>query len=295
VTENDATEIYALGRDSQWRRGPGSPGLETVTEVYALGRDSEETARLVRQADELAPEAERLLDYVGLKPGQSAIDLGCGPRGILALLRDRVSPGGRVVGLDADPAHTALAAQFAGDWAEIITADARKTGLASGSFDVVHARTLLINVPDPQEVVAEMTRLTRPGGWVAVHDVDAETAICYPPHPAFDQIQTVFRAVHTRNGADWRLGRRLPGLLRQAGLTEIGTEVVAQLYRPGSSRRTLLADLVHSMWPRALELGLASAAELAEADAQIRAHFADPDTLVISGLNFLVWGRRPVF
>jgi SAM-dependent methyltransferase len=32
-----------------------------------------------------------------------AIDLGCGPRGILDLLAERVSPGGQVVGLDADP------------------------------------------------------------------------------------------------------------------------------------------------------------------------------------------------
>jgi trans-aconitate methyltransferase len=40
-----------------------------------------------------------LLDRVGLRAGQAAIDLGCGPRGILDLLAARVSPGGQVVGL----------------------------------------------------------------------------------------------------------------------------------------------------------------------------------------------------
>jgi hypothetical protein len=55
--------------------GPG------VTAVYPLGSSAGESARLRRQADELAPDSAALLDRVGLRPGQSAIDLGCGPRG----------------------------------------------------------------------------------------------------------------------------------------------------------------------------------------------------------------------
>ncbi len=65
-----------------------------ATEVYALGSSRGESARLQRQADELAADSATLLDRVGLRPGQSAIDLGCGPRGIVDLLAGRVSPGG---------------------------------------------------------------------------------------------------------------------------------------------------------------------------------------------------------
>ena len=83
--------------------------------VYSLGSNPGESARLLRQADELAPDSRALLDRVGLLPGHSALDLGCGPRGILELLAGRVSPGGRVVGIDADPAHAAMAAEFAAD------------------------------------------------------------------------------------------------------------------------------------------------------------------------------------
>ena len=61
--------------------GPG------VVAVYALGSSGGESARLRRQADELAADSAALLDRVGLRPGQAAIDLGCGPRGILDLLR----------------------------------------------------------------------------------------------------------------------------------------------------------------------------------------------------------------
>ena len=131
--------------------------------VYALGRDPDETARLRRQSDELRPQSAELLDRIGLRPGQGAIDLGCGPSGILDQLSRAVSPGGRVIGLDADPAHTAMASQYARELGlanvEVVTADARRTGLPSGRFDLVHGRTLLATIPDPAEVVAEMVRL----------------------------------------------------------------------------------------------------------------------------------------
>ena len=182
--------------------------------LYALGSSPDESARLQRQAEELAAGSAALLDRVGLRPGQKAIDLGCGPRGILDMLAERVSPAGRVVGLDADPAHTAMAAEFAAGrglrGVEIMTADARSTGLPSGSFDLVHARTLLINLPEPAEVAAEMARLARPGGWVASMEPDTEHARCYPPHPAFGRLCEIFTVVFSRNGADPWIGRGYP-------------------------------------------------------------------------------------
>ncbi|MBV9422812.1 MAG: class I SAM-dependent methyltransferase [Solirubrobacterales bacterium] len=65
------------------------------------------------------------------------MDLGCGPCGDLELLHRRVSPGGRVVGVDSDPAHAQMASEFVSehgfDGVEIIAADARATGLAADS------------------------------------------------------------------------------------------------------------------------------------------------------------------
>jgi SAM-dependent methyltransferase len=265
--------------------------------VYPLGSSRGESARLQRQAEELAADSAALLDRVGLRPGQSAIDLGCGPRGILDLLAERVSPAGRVVGLDADPAHTAMAAGFAAarglSGVEIITGDARSSGLPPGSFDLVHARTLLVNLPEAAEAVAEMTRLARPGGWVASMEPDTEHALCYPPHPAFDRLRDIFTVAFGRNGADPWIGRRVPELFRRAGLEDVGVEARVQMYPHGNSRRTIRLDLVRSMRPQVLEMGLAAAAELDELDAAARAHLDDPHTVVMSGLLFLTWGRKP--
>jgi SAM-dependent methyltransferase len=270
---------------------------EDAAAVYALGSSTAESERLHRQAEELAADSAALLDKVGLRPGQSAIDLGCGPRGVLDLLAARVSPGGRVIGLDADPAHTAAVAGFAAErglgGVEVMTADARSTGLPSGSFDLVHARTLLVNVPDPAELVAEMTRLARPGGWVASMEPDEGLTWCYPPHPAFERVCEIFRAVISRNGASLTIGRQVSELFRAAGLEVAGVEARVQMYPLGHSRRMIRPDLLCSTRAQVVAMGLASAAELDELDAAARAHLGDPRTIVVTGLLFLVWARKP--
>ena len=268
-----------------------------AAEVYALGTNPAESARLRRQSDELRPQSTELLARIGLVPGQSAIDLGCGPSGILDLLSAAVFPGGHVVGLDADPAHTTMARQHASERGllnvDVVTADARHTGLPQDRFDLVHGRTVLVTIPEPAEVLAEMVRLARPGAWVASQEPDIENAFCYPPLPAWDRLVEIFRAGFSRSGADPLIGRRLPELYRQAGLEEIEVVVHAPVYPAGHSRRTILSDLVRSLRPMILDLELLGEEELASLDRAVRAHLADPRTLVLSHLLVVAWGRKP--
>ena len=63
--------------------------------VYSLGSSPAERDRLRRQSAELRGHSELLLDRVGVTAGWRAIDLGCGPSGVLDLLADRVGPAGR--------------------------------------------------------------------------------------------------------------------------------------------------------------------------------------------------------
>jgi SAM-dependent methyltransferase len=265
--------------------------------VYALGSNPEESARLRRQSEELRPYATELIRQVGLRPGQSAIDVGCGPSGILDLLASAVTPTGRVVGLDANPAHVEMARKYAAERdltaVEIVAADARRTGLPADSFDLVHGRTLLVTLPDPGEVLAEMVRITKPGGRVASQEPDAEAGLCYPASPAWDRLSEIFTKSFSREGADLRIGRRLAEMYRLAGLQDVEVTAYSPLHPPGHSRRTIRPDLVRSLHPMVLRLGLASERELEELDRAVRDHLADPDVIVMSHLLFVAVGRKP--
>jgi SAM-dependent methyltransferase len=201
------------------------------------------------------------------------------------------------VGVDRDPALVALARAFVQDRGfanvDIVEADARRTGLPDSSFDLVHARTLLVNIPDPESVVAEMARLVRPGGWVLGMEPDAAGRVYYPLNPFMDRLHEIFGATYRQDGADPAIGRRLPELFRRAGLTDVGVEARADVYPPGHSRRTIHPDLARSMRDKIVERGIAGEQELDDLDRVVREYLDDPRTLVLPHLFFLTWGRRP--
>jgi hypothetical protein len=158
----------------------------------------------------------------------------------------------------------------------------------------VSGRTLLVTIPEPGDVLAEMVRLVRPGGWVASQEPDPDNAFCYPPLPAWDRLREIFRASFGWSGADLLIGRRLTELYRRAGLEEIDVVVHAPVYPAAHSRRTILPDLVRSLRPVILEPGLSDERELAELDRAVREHLADARTLALADLLVVTWGRKPV-
>ena len=76
--------------------------MSAVGGNYPIQHRKGEIERLHIQADAIAPDAGVMLDRIGVQPGWTCLDLGCGPRGITDLLSERVGAGGRVVGLDKD-------------------------------------------------------------------------------------------------------------------------------------------------------------------------------------------------
>lgn len=262
--------------------------------LYAqvLGVSTEERQRLLAQAKDYEPEARWLLDRIGIPPGWRAIDIGCGPIGILDLLSERVGPEGEAVGLDLEPRFVELARRIAAERGlvnvRLVQGDATATGLPRDSFDLVHERLLLLS-PARERIVAEMVALARPGGIVAVEDIDMLTSYCEPAHPAWDRLLGVFRAFVGRSGVDVAVGRRVPGLLRAAGLVDVQAEVHLRLARPGEPRRMQLLTLREPL----LRSGVFAEAELNGLLASLQAHLADPNTVVVPGIWFQAWGRKP--
>jgi ubiquinone/menaquinone biosynthesis C-methylase UbiE len=263
---------------------------------YLLGHSANEEERLRRQPHELAPDSRRLLDQLDIRPGDQAIDVGCGPQGILDLLSERVGPTGTVVGLERSESTVRLARKFVAERqlrnVEVLEADAKSTGLPRDSFDVVHARLVLVNVPEPQRVVEEMIALARPGGVIASHEADWGAFLCNPPSRAWDRLLEVFLAYSRNKGIDLFVGRKTHQMFRAAGLTDIQVDPVIHVYPPGNNRRNILCDFLENVKGRILAERLMTEAEFHERLTELKLHLHDPDTLVISHLFVQVWGRK---
>src|SRR5215475_9164013 len=130
-----------------------------VDAAYALGRTPEEYERLRTQARMWEAPTGRLLDQIGLRPGASCLDAGCGPGETMRSMAERVGPAGRVLGIDVDAPLGAMALemlhrggyQHCAFQSHDLTADAPIPG---APFDLVYARLLLFHLPRRVDVLA---------------------------------------------------------------------------------------------------------------------------------------------
>ncbi|BAL91827.1 putative methyltransferase [Actinoplanes missouriensis 431] len=111
-------------------------------------------------------EAVRL---AGVQPGHVVLDIGCGTGRALPALAAAAGPTGRVVGLDFTP-DMLDAARKAGrdECATLLLGDARRLPVADAAADVLFAAGLVHHLPDPAAGLAELARVTRPGGTLAI-------------------------------------------------------------------------------------------------------------------------------
>src|SRR5579885_802458 len=263
---------------------------------YLLGDTPVEIRHLVEQAEVYATEAGELFDLVGVEPGSAAIDVGCGVMGVLHLLAERVGDGGRVAGLDREPRIVASARRIAeqrGLDVEIIESDATDTGIADATFDLVHARTLLLNVSNPLDIIAEMVRIARPGGVVALQEPDAAAWNCDPPHPAFDLFRREILNAYRRTGKDFNIGRRIARMLRDTGLGDVRARATARVTRPDEYYQTFLLTIASLVRDVILAAGGLTADEFDSYAAALRVHLALPGTLTIQPVMWQAWGRVP--
>lgn len=264
---------------------------------YLLGDSPAEIRHLVEQAEVYAEEARALFDEIGLRPGIAAIDIGCGVMGVVHVLAGAAGADGRVVGLDREPRMVEAARGFAGDRGlsvEFIEADATATGLAAGEFDLVHARTLLLNVSNPHEILDEMVRIARPGGVVAVQEPDACGWVCDPPHPAWDVLRRAILSAYRRTGKDFNIGRRTARMLRDAGLAEVQVRATARVTQAGDYYQTFLPTIAALVREVIVAAGELTGDEFESYLAELRAHLDAPGTLTSQPLMWQAWGRVPV-
>jgi SAM-dependent methyltransferase len=167
---------------------------------------------------------QRFLRFVPVRPGARALEVGCGSGVVLRDLADLAGRRGEVVGVDmsremlkaarrlcrAAPRRARIALRH-GDGAHL--------PFPPGQFDVTLGITVILHVAEPAPVVEEMVRVTRPGGRVGLQDQDFGMMAVTHPDPALTDriLDGVPRALYEEPYS----GRRLPGLLREAGLDQV--------------------------------------------------------------------------
>ncbi|SSC23968.1 Methyltransferase type 11 [Klenkia terrae] len=207
-----------------------------------------------------------------LRPGLDLLDVGCGPGTITVDLARRVAPG-RVLGVDVTEAPLAEArARVDGEQVEFAVGDVYALDLPDDSFDVVHAHQVLQHLTDPVAALREMARVCRPGGLLAVREVDYAATTWFPADEGLDRWLDLYHRVARRNDAEPDAGRRLRAWAHAAGLRDLTASASTYCYADDAERRwwgdSWAGRATASAFAeQAVAYGRATAAELAEVAA----------------------------
>jgi ubiquinone/menaquinone biosynthesis C-methylase UbiE len=227
-----------------------------------------------------------MLERLALAPGEAVLDVGCGPGIDVLDMAEHVGATGRLVGLDASAVMIAEARRRAEAQhivASFEVGQVQALPFADGTFDVCRAERLLMHIETAAPAVAEMVRVTRRGGRVAIFDFDWDTLVI--DHPDKSTTRTVVQSYSDSMRNGW-IGRQLPRLLTEQGVAVTSLDPL-QVFIHYAFAELLLGGHLAALQTQ----GTLTAAQAQEWWAHLRrAH--ERDTLLIGVTAFIVVGTR---
>ncbi len=182
-------------------------------------QQSEAGQRFDALAELFNPSTFRHLLSVGLTTGWQVWEVGAGGPSVPLWIAGQTE--NKVLATDIDTSWL-----VADDAYEVRRHDIGTEPAPDDGFDLVHARLVLVHVPRRADALATMVGALRPGGWLLLEEADPglQPLVCPdeygPAQELANKLKRAFRSLMAERDADLSFGRRLPRLLREAGLVE---------------------------------------------------------------------------
>lgn len=214
--------------------------MSTPKYVFTDSQHLQELKRLQAIEQVFDPASRRRIQSTGITSDWRCLEVGAGA-GSITQWMSAVVGSGKVVAVDLD---TRFSANIKSSNIEILQADIRHLPLENHSFDLVHARYVLIHIPDFQVALGRMLDLLKPGGWIVIEEPDFSAARAIIGEAAACQsVNRVNRAIlrmFESRGMDYALGVKLPALFQEFGLQQLSVENDALLCCGGSGVATVM-------------------------------------------------------
>ena len=187
---------------------------------------------------EWSPASRALYEPADIRPGQIVVDFGCGPGHTAIEIAKWVGPAGHVHALDINADFVAqvpknAASAGVGERISAHQCDGSILPLPDASVDRLTTRNTMIYVDDPEWTLREFRRVLRPAG--KLHAIEGDwPMMAVEPVIRQEWAALVDAASHACRTPD--VGRKLYGLLKLAGFSDVAVQVVA---RPDTDGRLL--------------------------------------------------------
>lgn len=202
----------------------------------STGLDFTEAAIVDAHFQACLPTYGLLLREARIQPGSHVLDAGCGPGSFLPLLAEQVGPRGRISALDLAAEHVATARRrAAGLPCDVVRGDLLRLPYPDHHFDAVWCANTVQYLSDAElrQALAELRRVVRPGGVIAIKEIDVSVVTARPgdPHMFADFFRLA--GASPGYGAQLMRARDLYRWLGEAGLSDVRQRtVLSEHYGP---------------------------------------------------------------
>lgn len=159
------------------------------------------------------PASLRQFDACGIAKGWRCWEVGAGCPTLVRKIAERIGDTGNVLATDID---ASWAKEATSHNVQVRTHDIAQDPATDESFDLIHARLVLVHIPERQRAFQNMVSALKPGGWLVLEDADPalQPLSCVDVYgleqELANRIRQGFRALLSTRGADTSFGRRLP-------------------------------------------------------------------------------------
>jgi len=230
---------------------------------------------------------QRRMLATGLTTGWHCLEVGAGAGSIVRWLEQRVGPSGKVVALDTNPRFLRGSSSST---IEIMQGDICDMELPLATFDLVHARYVMIHIAEYRKAFERMLRCVKPGGWVMIEEPDfqAARAVTGPEEArlSFGRVTDAIERMFTSLGMDYALGAQLPALFQEYDLSHLTVEHEGHLSAGGGMVAQLMKLSAEQLRDKYVATG-----KVTEADIEQYCRLADdPDAWAIYYATVAVTG-----
>ncbi|WP_200308790.1 class I SAM-dependent methyltransferase [Streptomyces adelaidensis] len=183
------------------------------------------------------PWSRKALENTGVGPGWRCLEVGGGGGSLGDWLGERVGPDGEVLVTDLDP-RWAVQRQLPAN-VRLLTHDITRDPMpGDGDFDLVHARLVLLHLPERTRVLERLTGALRPGGWLVLEEFDCgwTPVLATPDGEAgalFERVHGALLEALGQAGAEPLWGRQVVGEMMRAGLEGVTATTYAETWAGG--------------------------------------------------------------
>ncbi|HEY9679104.1 MAG TPA: methyltransferase domain-containing protein [Drouetiella sp.] len=255
-------------------------------------KNIEAGARFAALAEIFDPVSFAHFDKVGVEAGWHCWEVGAGGTSVIMELARRVGTDGYVFATDIDTSWMTQELQMPST-VDVCTHDIALDAQPQRQFDFIHARLVLVHIPEREKALKNMLNALKPGGWILIEDADPalQPLACIntltDKELLANRLRNSFRALMSSREVDLEFGRKLPNLLNTMGMENVSADGFFPL---GMSACNILEIATTKLIaPKLLEAKLATQQEI---DQHIK-NVSSGELILTTAPMISAWGQKP--